>query len=41
MALALGKVAKRRNTKAQPQRYDDQQHINQAKERQKAVTNEA
>ena len=41
MALALGKVAKRRNTKAQPQRYDDQQHINQAKERQKTVTNEA
>ena len=41
MALALGKVAKRRNTKVQPQRHDDPRHINQAKGRQKIVTNEA
>ena len=33
MALALGKVAKRRNTKAQPQRQDDPQHIHQNKGR--------
>ena len=32
-AIALGKVDKRRNTKAQPQRHDDPQHIHQAKGR--------